>query len=99
MFFVATAPLSGTGHVNVSPKGYSGTFNLVSPTQCWYLDLTGSGNETISHAYEKGNGRITIMFMNFDGMARIVRLFGKGEFKFLEKRRKGIFQFRCSSRR
>lgn len=81
MFSVATAPLSGTGHVNVSPKGYSGTFNLVSTKSCWYLDLTGSGNETISHAREPGNGRITIMFINFDGMARIVRLFGTGEIR------------------
>lgn len=57
MFFVATAPLSKDHHVNTSPKGYD-SFRLVSSTECYYLDMTGSGNETISHVLE--NGRITI---------------------------------------
>lgn len=35
-------------------------FNIVSPTAVWYLDCTGSGNETISHLREPGNGRLTI---------------------------------------
>ena len=39
-----------------------------------YLDLTGSGAETIAHLRE--NGRITIMFCAFDGPPRIVRLYG-----------------------
>lgn len=43
MFFVATAPLSGNGHVNISPKGLRGTFHVVSNTRVWYQDLSGSG--------------------------------------------------------
>ncbi|EJD55016.1 hypothetical protein AURDEDRAFT_50811 [Auricularia subglabra TFB-10046 SS5] len=76
MFWVATAPLSGDGHVNVSPKGIEGTFHIVNPNQCWYEDLTGSGVETISHLRE--NGRITIMFQAFEGAPRIMRFYGKG---------------------
>lgn len=76
MFWVATAPLSGDGHVNVSPKGVEGTFHIVNPNQCWYEDLTGSGVETISHLCE--NGRITVMFHAFDGAPRIMRFYGKG---------------------
>ena len=29
VFFVGTAPLSGDGHVNVSPKGMDGTFAIL----------------------------------------------------------------------
>lgn len=36
------------------------------------------GNETISHIYEPGNGRLTILFEAFEGPPRILRLFGKG---------------------
>ncbi len=39
-----------------------------------------SGIETIAHINEEGNGRMTIMFVAFDGPPRIVRLFGKGGF-------------------
>jgi hypothetical protein len=77
MFWVATSPLSGSGHVNVSPKGGL-YFGLLDNKTFWYMDLTGSGNETISHLYEPGNGRITIMFNAFQGPPRIVRLFGRG---------------------
>ncbi|KZP32025.1 hypothetical protein FIBSPDRAFT_916615 [Athelia psychrophila] len=78
MFWVATAPLGGGGHVNVSPKGTRGCFHYVSPTRVWYQDLSGSGNETISHLREPGNGRITILFSAFQGPPRITRLFGTG---------------------
>ena len=64
MFWVATAPLAGAGHVNVSPKGGE-YFGLIDDKTFWYHDLTGSGNETISHLWEPGNGRITIMFSAF----------------------------------
>lgn len=77
IFWVATAPLSGTGHVNVSPKG-GPYFGLLDDKTFWYLDMTGSGSETISHIYEPGNGRVTIMFNAFEGPPRIVRLWGKG---------------------
>ena len=76
MFFVATAPLDPGGHVNVSPKGLDGTFAVLGPQRVAYLDLTGSGIETVAHVRE--NGRITVMFCAFDGPARIVRLFGRG---------------------
>lgn len=75
MFFVATAPLDGAGHVNVSPKGLE-SFQVLSSTQVAYLDLTGSGNETSAHLLE--NGRITIMFCSFQGPPLILRLYGRG---------------------
>lgn len=43
MFWVATAPLSGDGHVNLSPKGIEGTFHIEDANKCWYEDLSGSG--------------------------------------------------------
>lgn len=76
MFFVATAPLSPTGHVNLSPKGQD-SFRVLSPNRVVYLDLTGSGNETSAHLQE--NGRITFMFCAFQGAPRILRLYGRGE--------------------
>ena len=76
MFFVSTAPLGGDGHVNVSPKGLD-SLHIEGPTTVSYLDLTGSGVETISHLRE--NGRITIMLCALEGPARIVRLYGRGE--------------------
>lgn len=74
MFFVATAPDTG-GHVNVSPKGHD-TLRVLDPTTIAYLDLTGSGAETIAHTRQ--NGRITIMLCAFDGKPKILRLFGTG---------------------
>jgi hypothetical protein len=75
VFFVATAPTGG-GHVNLSPKGLD-TFAVVDPKTVAYLDLTGSGVETVAHLRE--NGRITIMFCAFDGKPNILRLYGRGE--------------------
>ncbi|KAI0935477.1 hypothetical protein AcW1_000004 [Taiwanofungus camphoratus] len=79
MFWVATAPLSGAGHVNLSPKGLTGSFHVVDEHTVWYEDLTGSGSETMSHLREEGNGRITIMFCAFEGAPRILRMFGTGK--------------------
>ncbi|HZG83574.1 pyridoxamine 5'-phosphate oxidase family protein [Paenibacillus sp.] len=76
VFFVASAPLAGDGHVNVSPKGYD-VFRLLSSDRAAYLDLTGSGSETSAHLLE--NGRLTIMFCAFEGPPNILRLYGKGE--------------------
>jgi len=76
LFFVATAPLDASGHVNLSPKGYD-TFRILDENTVAYLDLTGSGIETISHLRE--NGRITVMFCAFEGRPRILRLYGFGE--------------------
>ena len=75
VFFVATAPLDAAGHVNLSPKGLQ-TFRIVDPKTVAYLDLTGSGIETVSHLRE--NGRIVIMFCAFEQTPRIVRLYGRG---------------------
>jgi hypothetical protein len=75
MFFVATAPLSAQGRVNLSPKGLD-TFRVVSANRVAYLDMTGSGNETAAHLLE--NARITFMFCAFEGPARILRLYGQG---------------------
>jgi hypothetical protein len=81
VFFVATAPALGAdgsgGHVNVSPKGYRDTFAVLGPRTVAYLDLTGSGAETIAHVRQ--NGRITIMFCSFSHETKIVRLYGAGE--------------------
>jgi hypothetical protein len=73
MFFVGTAPTDG-GHVNVSPKGLDGTFRVISATSVAYLDLIGSGAETIAHV--RDNSRITLLFCAFAGPPRIVRLYG-----------------------
>jgi hypothetical protein len=75
MFFVATAPSGDGGHVNVSPKGYD-TLRVLGPDRVAYLDLTGSGVETIAHLRE--NGRITLMACAFNGNPRISRLHGHG---------------------
>jgi hypothetical protein len=75
IFFVATAPLNGDGHINLSPKGHD-CFRILSPNKVAYLDLTGSGNETSAHLME--NGRITFMFCAFEGPADIIRLYGQG---------------------
>ncbi len=76
MFFVATAPRSDEGLINCSPKGLD-TFRVLDTQTVAYLDLTGSGVETIAHLKE--NGRIVILFCAFEGAPNIVRLHGKGE--------------------
>ena len=75
MFFVATAPSEG-GRINLSPKGYRDTFAVLDDHTVAYLDLFGSGVETIAHL--RDNGRITLMFCSFTRNSRILRLFGTG---------------------
>lgn len=75
IFFVATAPLSKDGHINLSPKGMD-CFRVLSNHTVAYMDLVSSGNETSAHTLE--NGRITFMFCSFDGPPNILRLYGKG---------------------
>lgn len=75
MFFVATAPLAREGHINLSPKGLD-SFRILGPKSVAYLDLAGSGIETVAHTRE--NGRITLMFCAFEGRPRILRLYGQG---------------------
>lgn len=69
IFFVGSAPLN-TQHISISPKGHD-VLRIFSPTDVAYLDLTGSGNETSAHM--KDNGRITIMFIAFEGPPMILR--------------------------
>jgi predicted pyridoxine 5'-phosphate oxidase superfamily flavin-nucleotide-binding protein len=76
VFFVSTAPLSADGLVNVSPKGGAGTFRVVDDHTFAYLDISGSGIETVAHLQE--NGRICVMFCSFDRRPTIVRLHGTG---------------------
>ena len=76
VFFVGTAPLDPAGHVNISPKGMSGTFAVLDEHRVAYLDYTGSGTETIAHLRE--NGRVVLMFCAFEGRPNIVRLHGQG---------------------
>lgn len=75
MFFVASAPLSGDGHVNVSPKGLD-SFRVLGARRVAYLDHNGSGVETAAHVRE--NGRLTIMFCAFEGKPNVLRLRGRG---------------------
>ena len=76
LFFVGTAPLGQEGHINISPKGMDCLKVLDSKTIA-YLDVTGSGVETISQIKE--NGRLVFMFCAFEGKANILRLYGRGE--------------------
>ncbi len=77
IFFTATAPLSGTGTVNLSPKGLTGSFAVIDDITVAYLDFAGSNAETIAHLRE--NGRITLMWCAFQGPPTIVRIHGRGE--------------------
>lgn len=76
VFFVGTAPSGSDGFVNVSPKGYRDSFAVLGPHRVAYLDLFGSGAETIAHLRQ--NGRIVVMFCSFARNSRIVRLYGHG---------------------
>jgi hypothetical protein len=75
LFFVASAPSGAEGHVNLSPKGLEG-LRVLGPRSVAYLDLTGSGAETIAHVQE--NGRICLLLCAFTGKPRILRLQGTG---------------------
>ena len=77
VFFVGTAPLAGDGHVNVSPKGPGGSLRVLDDRTVAYLDVIGSGAETIAHLRE--NGRIVLMLCSFEGPPKILRLHGRGE--------------------
>lgn len=74
MFFVATA--AEGARINLSPKGYD-AFRILGPNRVAYLDLGGSANETNAHLL--ADGRITLMFCNFQQPAQILRIYGKGE--------------------
>jgi hypothetical protein len=73
VFFVATAV--ERARINLSPKGYD-CFRVLGPKRVAYLDLGGSGNETNAHLL--ADGRITLMFCNFQQPALILRIYGTG---------------------
>lgn len=75
VFFVGTAPLDPGGHINLSPKGLD-TLRIFDPKTVAYLDIFGSGVETIAHLRE--NSRIILMFCSFQGAPKILRVHGKG---------------------
>ena len=77
LFFVGSAPLSGDGHVNISPKGPGGALRVLDERTVAYLDVIGSGAETVAHLRE--NGRIVVMWCAFEGPPKILRLHGRGE--------------------
>ncbi|GGR30041.1 pyridoxamine 5'-phosphate oxidase [Streptomyces cinereoruber] len=79
VFFTATAPLSGDGHVNLSPKGRYGTLVVLDEMTLAYVDFGGSSAETLAHLREPGNGRITLMWTSFSGPPTVVRVHGSGE--------------------
>ena len=73
IFFVSTA--TADGRINLSPKGLD-CFRVLGPRHVGYLDLGGSGNET--HAHLAADGRIIVMFCNFEQPALILRIYGRG---------------------
>src|SRR3954470_22757259 len=77
MFFVGTAPAALAGHINLSPKGPIGSLKVLDDHTVAYLDVVGSGAETIAHIRE--NGRVVVMLCAFAGPPRILRLHGRGE--------------------
>ncbi|KAM0322998.1 hypothetical protein ACHAQA_009097 [Verticillium albo-atrum] len=77
LFLTASAPTHAS-HVNVSPKGLAAShLAFLDAHTVAYVDRSGSGCETIAHAYE--NGRLTLMFMSFGPVPRILRLFCRAE--------------------
>ena len=80
LFFVGTAPADLDGHVNLSPKGHRDTFAILDDVTVAYVDLTGSGAESLAHIRE--NGRVVVMFCAFEGPPDIVRLHGRGRVAF-----------------
>jgi len=71
VYFVATA--APDGRVNVSPKGQD-SLRILNERELIWLNLTGSGNETAAHLLERN--RITLMWCAFEGLPRILRVYG-----------------------
>jgi hypothetical protein len=93
LFFVGTAPLADDGHVNVSPKGPIESLAVLDGRTVAYLDVVGSGAETIAHLRE--NGRLVIMLCAFEGPPRIVRLHGRGRIVMADDPSFGELAERC----
>ena len=74
MFFIASA--SNGGEVNLSPRGYD-VFRILGDNEVIFLDYVGSGNRTARDI--NADGEVTVVFCAFEGSAKILRLFCKGE--------------------
>ena len=74
MYFVATA--AQDGRVNLSPKGQD-SLRVLGPTTLLWQNLTGSGNETAAHLLDRN--RMTIMWCAFEGLPRILRVYGHAQ--------------------
>ena len=74
IFFTGTA--AQDGRVNVSPKGQD-SLRVTAPDEIFWLNLTGSGNETAAHVLNVN--RITLMWCAFDGPPQILRVYGSVE--------------------
>jgi predicted pyridoxine 5'-phosphate oxidase superfamily flavin-nucleotide-binding protein len=94
MYFVGSAPLAEEGHVNVSPKGPIGSLRVLDDHTLAYLDVSGSGSETIAHVRE--NGRIVVMLCAFEGPPRIMRFHGRGTVVFPDETRYAELIERCA---
>lgn len=73
LFYLASC--SGL-EVNLSPKGLECIY-VRDPGTLIYLDYPGSGNRTARDI--RGGGEVTLLFNAFEGPAKILRLFCKGE--------------------
>ena len=74
VYFVATAATDG--RVNLSPKGQD-SLRVVNEREIVWLNLTGSGNETAAHLLD--SNRITLMWCAYEGLPRILRVYGSAE--------------------
>ena len=74
VFFVGTA--AQDGRVNLSPKGQD-SLRVVNEREIVWLNLTGSGNETAAHLLDRN--RITLMWCAFEGLPRILRVYGSAD--------------------
>jgi len=74
LFFVATA--AREGKVNLSPKGQQ-SLRVLGPNELLWQNLTGSGNETAAHLLD--SNRMTIMWCAFEGLPRILRVYGTAQ--------------------
>ncbi len=74
LFFVATA--AKDGRVNLSPKGQE-SLRVLGPNEILWQNLTGSGNESAAHILD--TNRMTIMWCSFEGLPRILRVYGQAQ--------------------
>ena len=74
IFFVGTA--TRDSRVNLSPKGMD-SLRIIDENRIVWMNLTGSGNETVAHLLE--DSRMTIMFCAFEGNPLTLRTYGSAK--------------------